>query len=104
MEYLNNLQLGEDILFTGIMSCIYRAYDSLSVNDYIFTVGNNSSIQANNDISITGNYIGETVNSSPQTFNLNQTNPRVIMPYTAYIDINSENVNDRITVNFTYPQ
>ena len=104
MEYLSNLQLGEDILFTGIMSCIYKAYDSLSVNDYIFTVGNDSTIQANNDISITGKYIGDTVNSTEQTFNLNQTNPRVIMPYTAYIDINSQNVNEKITVNFTYPQ
>ena len=105
-SYINGLQLGEDILYSGIMACVYQAYNELSVNDYIFTVGNGSDQQQNNDIVVTGKYIGTPglATNDPQTINLNQTSPRVVVPYTAYIDIDDNEVNSRIIVNSTYPE
>lgn len=96
-EYLNGLNIGEDILYSGIMSCVYKAYDALSADDFIFTVGKDSSTQDAEDITITGYYIGESATTDEVTANLYGSSPRVIVPYTAYINTTV----DDITVNST---
>ena len=96
-EYLNGLNIGEDILYSGIMSCIYKAYNSLSADDFIFTVGDGETTQKATDITITGYYIGESATTSQVNANLSGSSPRVIVPYTAYINTTV----DDITVNST---
>lgn len=100
VEYLNGLELGEDIQFSGIMSCVYKAYEQLSVNDYIFYVGSSASTSSvtntTDDIVITGTGINSYSSSGTSvSINLNQVTPKVVVPYTAYIDVS---VSD-ITVN-----
>ena len=96
-EYLNGLNIGEDILYSGIMSCVYKAYDALSADDFIFTVGNSSTNQVAGDITVQGYYIGTTNTTSQVTANLYGNSPRVVVPYTAYINTTV----DDITVNST---
>lgn len=37
-NYINGLKLGEDILSSGIRSCVYKAYVQLGYEDYVFEV------------------------------------------------------------------
>lgn len=106
-EYINGLQLGEDIQYSGIMSAVYAAYNNLGVNDYFFTVGKSSSeIGANDSITCSGYYIGNLSSpssSEQQNMQLNPTNPYITVPYTAYLNIPDEEIDERITIIRNHP-
>lgn len=86
-NYISNLKLGEDIQYSGIMSCIYQAYSQLGVNDYIFAVGNTSSVGAADSISYSGNFIATNTSYDTKFSSvLNPAGPNIVVPYTTYID------------------
>ena len=83
VNYVNNLSLGEDILYSGIMSCIYQAYNSLSQKDFIFSVANKS---GSVDNSITVTVDTESAES------LSQLSDKLVVPYTTYFTISDTDI------------
>ena len=104
-QYINNLKLGEDVQYSGIMSAIYQAYDSLGVNDYMFSVGTSSGVGANDSIIWNGSYIGNlsTPSGDSQSGQLNPSTPNITVPYTAFLHIPDEEIDTRITVVINRP-
>ena len=83
VNYVNNLSLGDDILYSGIMSCIYQAYNSLSQKDFIFSVANKS---GSVDNSITVTVDTESAES------LSQLSDKLVVPYTTYFTISDTDI------------
>lgn len=97
-EYLSELQLGEDIQYSAIMSCVYKTYNALNVKDYIFAVGTGEKDKetgSDNSITYSGKYIytkgSET--TLPNNACLTSAQPNIIIPYTTYINPQETTIN-----------